>query len=122
MTDSDGQSPSPVHENLSRLPLGELAGWVSGDGPRVLAVHGGPGMSYDYLDDAVDELAARYRVATFQQRGIRPSTEQGEFTVAEAVADIAAVLEGLEWETAYLMGSGLASLLRWIGSAPTLGH
>jgi hypothetical protein len=28
---------------------GELAGWVSGEGPRVLAVHGGPGMNYDYL-------------------------------------------------------------------------
>ena len=84
--------------------LGELSGWVSGEGPRVLAIHGGPGMSYDYLDDAVDELAARYQVATFQQRGLRPSTEQGEFTVAEAVADIAAVLDGLGWETAYLMG------------------
>lgn len=84
--------------------LGELSGWVSGEGPRVLAIHGGPGMSYDYFDDAVDELAARYQVATFQQRGLRPSTEQGEFTVAEALADIAAVLEGLGWETAYLMG------------------
>ena len=61
-------------------------------------------MSYDYLDDAVAELAARYRVATYQQRGLAPSTEQGEFTVAEAVADIAAVLDGLGWETAYLMG------------------
>ena len=70
----------------------------------MLAVHGGPGMSYDYLDDAVEELAARYQVATFQQRGLAPSTEQGEFTVAEAVADIAAVLDGLGWETAYLMG------------------
>jgi pimeloyl-ACP methyl ester carboxylesterase len=61
-------------------------------------------MNYDYLDDAVAELAARYQVATFQQRGLAPSTEQGEFTVAEAVADIAAVLDGLGWETAYLMG------------------
>ena len=61
-------------------------------------------MSYDYLDDAVAELAARYQVATYQQRGLAPSTEQGEFTVAEAVADIAAVLDGLGWETAYLMG------------------
>ena len=83
---------------------GELSGWVAGEGPRVLALHGGPGMSYDYLDDAVAELAGRYRVATFQQRGLAPSTEQGEFTVAEAVADIAAVLDGLGWETAYLMG------------------
>src|SRR5262245_39704835 len=83
---------------------GELSGWVSGEGPRVLAIHGGPGMSYDYLDDAVAELASRYRVATFQQRGLAPSTEQGEFTVAEAVADIAAVLDGLGWDTAYLVG------------------
>jgi len=83
---------------------GELSGWVAGEGPRVLAVHGGPGMSYDYLDDAVLELVARYRVATFQQRGLAPSALQGDFTVAEAVADIAAVLDWLGWETAYLMG------------------
>jgi pimeloyl-ACP methyl ester carboxylesterase len=70
----------------------------------VLAIHGGPGMSFDYLDDAVVELVARYQVATFQQRGLAPSTLQGEFTVAEAVADIAAVLDGLGWETAYLVG------------------
>ncbi len=85
-------------------PSGELSGWVAGEGPHVLAIHGGPGMSYDYLDDAVAELAARYQVATFQQRGLAPSTEQGEFTVAEAVADIVTVLDGLGWETAYLMG------------------
>ena len=83
---------------------GELSGWVTGEGPRVLAVHGGPGMSYDYLDEAVEELAARYQVATFQQRGLAPSTEQGDFTVAEAVADIVAVLDGLGWDTAYVMG------------------
>ena len=85
-------------------PSGELSGWVTGEGPRVLALHGGPGMNYDYLDDAVTELATRYQVATFQQRGVAPSTEQGEFTVAEAVADIVAVLDGLGWQTAYLMG------------------
>jgi pimeloyl-ACP methyl ester carboxylesterase len=61
-------------------------------------------MTYDYLDEAVLELAARYQVATFQQRGLAPSTPQGEFTVAEAVADIATVLDGLGWEAAYLVG------------------
>lgn len=83
---------------------GTLSGWTAGDGPRVLALHGGPGMGYDYLDDAVTELATRYRVATFQQRGLPPSTEDGEFTIAEAVADIAAVLDALGWDTAHLMG------------------
>jgi pimeloyl-ACP methyl ester carboxylesterase len=70
----------------------------------VLAIHGGPGINYDYLDDAVAELADGYQVATYQQRGLAPSTEEGEFTVAEAVADIAAVLDGLGWDTACLMG------------------
>jgi len=85
-------------------PSGELSGWVAGEGPRVLAVHGGPGMNYDYIDDAVEELAARYQVATFQQRGLAPSTDQGDFTVGEAIADLAAVLDALGWQTAYLMG------------------
>jgi pimeloyl-ACP methyl ester carboxylesterase len=76
---------------------GELSGWVSGAGPGVLAIHGGPGMNFGYLDDAVAELAAQYEVATFQQRGLAPSTEQGEFTIAEAVADIAPVMDGLGW-------------------------
>ena len=83
---------------------GELSGWVGGAGPRVVAIHGGPGLNYDYLDDAVAELADGYRVAMYQQRGLAPSTEHGDFTVAEAVADIAAVLDGLGWDTAYLMG------------------
>lgn len=91
-------------ELTARTPTGALSGWVLGDGPPVLAVHGGPGMNYDYLDDAVVELATSYRVATFQQRGLPPSTEEGAFTVAEAVADLAMVLDALAWDRAYLMG------------------
>ena len=83
---------------------GHLTGWVLGEGPRVVALHGGPGMGYDYLDDAVTELAARYQVATFQQRGLAPSTEQGDFTIAEAVGDVVAVLDGLGWGSAFVMG------------------
>jgi pimeloyl-ACP methyl ester carboxylesterase len=86
------------------MESGELSGWFTGEGPRVLAIHGGPGMNYDYLDDAVAELAAHYQVATFQQRGLAPSTERGDFTIAEAVEDIAAVLDWLGWDTAYLVG------------------
>jgi pimeloyl-ACP methyl ester carboxylesterase len=83
---------------------GDLTGWVAGDGPPVLAVHGGPGLGHEYLDGLVEELASRYRVATFQQRGLAPSTEHGDFTVAEAVTDLVAVLDHLGWATAYLMG------------------
>jgi pimeloyl-ACP methyl ester carboxylesterase len=93
--------PSPFTATTSS---GDLWGWVTGEGPRVLALHGGPGMSCHYLEDAVAELAVRYQVAIFQQRGIAPSADEGEFTVSEAVADIVAVLDALNWERAYLMG------------------
>jgi proline iminopeptidase len=85
-------------------PTGALTGWVAGEGPPVLALHGGPGLNYDYLDPVVEEIAAGHRVATFQQRGLAPSTAEGEFTIAEALADVVAVLDELGWETAHLMG------------------
>ena len=83
---------------------GEIGGWVTGDGPPVLVLHGGPGLGYEYMDDVVAEVAARYRVATFQQRGLEPSSLEGEFTIAEAVSDIVAVLDALGWATAYVLG------------------
>jgi len=83
---------------------GEISGWVAGQGPPVLALHGGPGLSFDYMDQVVEEVAARHRVATFQQRGLAPSTTEGEFTIEEAVSDIVAVLDELGWDTACLMG------------------
>jgi pimeloyl-ACP methyl ester carboxylesterase len=101
---------------------GELSGWVAGEGPRVLAVHGGPGMNYDYLDAAVLELAARYRVATFQQRCLAPSTLDGDFTVAEAVSDIVAVLDGLGWESAYLVGHSWGGHLAFHAAAAIPGR
>jgi pimeloyl-ACP methyl ester carboxylesterase len=83
---------------------GELGGWVTGDGPPVLLLHGGPGLGFEYMDDVVVEIAPRCRTATFQQRGLSPSALEGEFTIAEAVADIVAVLDALGWKTAYLLG------------------
>ena len=83
---------------------GDLVGWVTGDGARVLALHGGPGLGFEYLDDVVAEVAVRHRVATFQQRGLSPSVIEGEFTIAEAVGDMVAVLDALGWDTASVMG------------------
>ncbi len=83
---------------------GDLVGWMAGDGPSVLALHGGPGLSFTYLDPAVEEVAAEFRVATFQQRGLAPSTVFGPFTIDQAVADVAAVLDHLGWDRAYLLG------------------
>ena len=76
----------------------ELEGRLTGDGPPVLALHGGPGLGFEYLDDAVDEVAARYRVATFQQRGLSPSvieTGAGHFVWIESPVAVLAAMDRL---------------------------
>jgi pimeloyl-ACP methyl ester carboxylesterase len=83
---------------------GALGGWVIGVGPPVLLLHGGPGLSYEYLDGLAAELGPDHRVAAYQQRGLEPSTLEGPFTVAQAIADVLAVLDGLEWPRALIVG------------------
>jgi pimeloyl-ACP methyl ester carboxylesterase len=81
-----------------------LGGWVAGDGPPVVLAHGGPGLGYEHLDSLAEELAQGYRVAFYQQRGLAPSTTEGDFTLAEAVSDVVAVLDHLGWERAWFVG------------------
>jgi pimeloyl-ACP methyl ester carboxylesterase len=83
---------------------GALGGWVVGDGAPVLLVHGGPGLSYEYLDGLADELGTGVRIAAFQQRGLAPSTLAGPFTISQAIDDVIAVLDGLGWPQAVLVG------------------
>jgi proline iminopeptidase len=86
------------------VPGGSLGGWVRGDGPPVLLLHGGPGMSYEYLDGLADAIGPGYRIAAYQQRGLAPSTVEGPFDVACAVADALAVLDALGWDRAVVVG------------------
>jgi pimeloyl-ACP methyl ester carboxylesterase len=86
------------------VPGGRLVGWVAGEGPRVLLLHGGPGLAYDYLDSLADELLPGFRLAAYQQRGLAPSTLEGPFAVEREVADAVAVLDALEWERACVLG------------------
>jgi pimeloyl-ACP methyl ester carboxylesterase len=83
---------------------GSLGGWLDGAGPPVLLLHGGPGLSFEYLDQLGEELAHDFRVAAYQQRGLEPSTMNGPFTIAQAVDDAVAVLDGLGWERALVVG------------------
>jgi pimeloyl-ACP methyl ester carboxylesterase len=89
-----------------RAPVdgGELVGWVAGRGRRVLLLHGGPGLSYDYLDSIADELGAEHEVASYQQRGLDPSTARGPYDVATQVDDVRRVLDALGWERATVLG------------------
>jgi pimeloyl-ACP methyl ester carboxylesterase len=70
---------------------GPIVGWESGQGPALLFLHGGPGMS-DYGDMLRPEVAG-WRIVHYQQRGLRPSSADGPFTVEQHVADAVAVLD-----------------------------
>jgi pimeloyl-ACP methyl ester carboxylesterase len=83
---------------------GSLAGWVAGSGQPVLLLHGGPGLSYSYLDDLGAELATEFRVASYQQRGLEPSTLEGPYTIAQSIEDAITVLDGLGWSQAFVVG------------------
>lgn len=81
-----------------------LAGWRVGSGAPVLLLHGGPGLSYAYLDPLVGELKGGLEVAAYQQRGLAPSSTDGPFRVADHVADVERVLDALGWARAFLVG------------------
>lgn len=83
---------------------GTLSGWVTGEGVPVLLLHGGPGLSYEYLDGLAGELGAGFRIAAFQQRGLEPSTLAGPFTIPQAIDDVITVLDGLGWSRPVLVG------------------
>jgi pimeloyl-ACP methyl ester carboxylesterase len=83
---------------------GELGGWIDGEGVPVLLLHGGPGLSYEYLDELAADIGGGFRIAAFQQRGLAPSTLEGPFTMSQAIEDVIAVLDHLAWSRALIVG------------------
>ena len=48
-------------EFRARVPAGSITGWLAGDGPPVLVLHGGPGLS-DYTASLAAELEDAFGV------------------------------------------------------------
>lgn len=69
-----------------------------------MLLHGGPGLSYAYVDALAEELASEFRVCSFQQRGLEPSMVTGPFTIAQAIHDVLAVLDSLRWTRPLIVG------------------
>jgi proline iminopeptidase len=99
--------------------LGGLVGWVTGAGPELLLLHGGPGMT-DYMHSLLPELGG-YRVARFQQRGVAPSTLAGPFDVPTLRDDVIDVLDALGWQAPAIIGHSWGGhlLLHLLAETPT---
>jgi pimeloyl-ACP methyl ester carboxylesterase len=108
------------HSVSAGVPGGALGGWVEGTGPPVLLLHGGPGLSYGYLDALASDLGAAYQLASYQQRGLAPSIVEGPFDVQRAVDDALAYLDALGWQQAFVVGHSWGGhlLLHLAVSAP----
>ncbi|HEY3866750.1 MAG TPA: alpha/beta hydrolase [Actinocrinis sp.] len=100
----------------------ELWTAVSGTGPPVVLLHGGPGL-WDYLGDLAALLDGEFTVVRFDQRGCGRSTGRGgPFTIEQAVDDMDQVRAALgfgRWAVAgHSWGAELA--LRYAARHPDL--
>jgi proline iminopeptidase len=90
------------HQFVAHTDVGDISGVQDGDGFPLLLLHGGPGLT-DYMGQ-LDTETRGYRTIRYQQRGTKPSTLDGPFTVARHVADAIAVLDELGIERAIVAG------------------
>ena len=79
--------------------------------PRVLLLHGGPGMGAEYLVSLVEVLDGAVDIVLPQQRGLEPSTLEGPRDIETHVGDAVAVLDHLGWDRAWLVGHSWGGLL-----------
>lgn len=90
-----------------------FARWVGDRGPTVVVLHGGPGASMDYLRPQLDLLATGRTLLFYDQRGggrsVVPRTTPLGWR--EHVADLEAVLEGLQPRPVCVLGFSWGGLL-----------
>jgi proline iminopeptidase len=86
------------------VPGGTLVGERVGAGAPLLLLHGGPGLSAAMCDSLRPELADGFEVASYQQRGLPPSTAGAPYDIPVQVDDAVAVLDALGWERAVVAG------------------
>ncbi len=89
----------------------ELWAEQEGEGEDVLFISGLADEGACWVDQ-VAGLRDRYRVTTFDNRGVgRSSTPDGEFSIADFAADTAALMGSLEIERAHVVGSSMGGAI-----------
>ena len=103
-------SPNRPAVQELKVPAGDvtLHARVTGDpesGDVLIAIHGGPGMSSDYMLSLEQLAGSDLAVVTYDQRGTGRSTEPSEgYTMLKYVADLDAVREAVGADRVIIMG------------------
>lgn len=99
---------SDMNENDYMLNSGEASLFfkVIGEGDPLIVIHGGPGLSHDYLLPGMKELAKNHRVIFYDQRGCgRSSCDLSTSLSIEAfLADLEAIRKALQVNKVSLLG------------------
>jgi proline iminopeptidase len=94
---------------------------MAGAGDVLIALHGGPGNSSDYMVSLEQLASARLAVVTYDQRGTGQSTEPSKgYAMHNYVADLEAVRQAVGAETVHLLGHSWGGLvaLRYAAAHP----
>jgi pimeloyl-ACP methyl ester carboxylesterase len=98
---------------------GGLAGWTDGSGPKVLLLHGGPGLSYCYLDGlAADRAAFEAELVARTPNGAR---ERAHALDERAMAGEGTAEESLAWGLAARLTVELSDRA-FLDLVPSAGH
>lgn len=97
-----------------------LRGWVEGEGPTVLLLHGWPDTSAVWRDVAPLLVAAGYRVATVDLRGCGRSEKPGDvarYAMGALVEDVVATVAALGVSEVIVVGHDWGAALAWAVAA-----
>ena len=107
-----------------KVPGGEVATYSFGQGDEVLlCLHGGPGLSCDYVRDSHSRLAEHgYRVISYDQLGCGASDRPKDtslYNVERYVEECEAVRSALKLKRVHLLGQSWGT---WLGQAYCLKY
>ncbi len=133
--DTSSVPAAPLFVGASPLPQVDTASWeiagttlfvrMQGQGPTVVVVHGGPGMSHDYLAPGLAYLSRGYRVVHYDQRlsgRSAPSCDPAQITMAQWVEDLEALRQRLGVDSMILLSHSWGSLVAMRYAASYPGH
>lgn len=76
-----GERDARMEKLIVATPFGDTTLWKSGSGPTMLIVHGGPGMSHDYLVGALQHYADLRTLYFFDQLGCGSTHDQAPYKI-----------------------------------------